>query len=265
LPDKYYLVVNASNIEKDFEWMQAICQTKNFDVTFRNVSATTSLISIQGPRAIEIMQPLLDTDLSQLAYYHVTEGHLAGAPVIIARTGYTGEDGLELFFHSNFSAQLWSLLLEKGRDYGLLPVGLGARDTLRLEAKMALYGNDIDKNTNPLEAGLGWVVKFDKGDFMGRETLLTAKEAGPQRKLVGFEIIGKGIARHGYAVARDGAELGTVTSGAPSPSLGKNIGLAYVPTALSKVGTPIEIIVRDRPVEAIVVKTPFYTRPAKQQ
>ena len=261
LPDKYYLVVNASNIEKDFDWMSQTLTLEKFEADFRNVSYSTSLISLQGPRAVEILQPLVATTLGDIAYYHAIQGHLGETSVIISRTGYTGEDGFELFFDYTYSIELWNLLLEAGKDKGLLPIGLGARDTLRLEAKMALYGNDIDQSTNPLEAGLGWVVKFDKGDFLGRDALLQIKAQGLRRKLVGFEITGKGIARHGYAVAKDGRVVGNVTSGAPSPTIGKNIGLAYVPTELSKIGSTFDIVIRDRPVEAHVVKTPFYTRP----
>lgn len=265
LPDKYYLVVNASNIEKDFAWLDEKRTTQGFQVSFTNVSYTTSLISIQGPNAVEILQPLVSINLDELAYYHVTQGQLEDVLVIIARTGYTGEDGFELFFDHSYSERIWNLLAEKGKAKGLLPIGLGARDTLRLEAKMALYGNDIDTQTNPLEAGLGWVVKFDKGDFIGKDALLKIKEGGLKRKLVGFEVTGKGIARHGYPVSKDGQAVGVVTSGAPSPSVGKNIGLAYLPAELSKIGTTFEVMVRDRPVEAKVIKTPFYTRPDKQK
>lgn len=261
LPDKYYLVVNASNIEKDFDWMSQTLTLEKFEADFRNVSYSTSLISLQGPRAVEILQPLVATVLNDIPYYQAIQGHLGETSVIISRTGYTGEDGFELFFDYTYSTELWNLLTDAGKDKGLLPIGLGARDTLRLEAKMALYGNDIDQSTNPLEAGLGWVVKFDKGDFLGRDALLQIKTQGLRRKLVGFEIIGKGIARHGYPVAKDGVILGNVTSGAPSPTIGKNIGLAYVPTELSKIGLAFDIMVRERAVEARVVKTPFYTRP----
>lgn len=263
LPDRYYLVVNASNIEKDFDWLNQHKAVKTPAVELLNVSEQTTLISIQGPRAVEILQPLVDMNLDEIVYYHAIETKVQDVPVILARTGYTGEDGFELFFDRGYSERLWILLMGAGKDKNLVPIGLGARDTLRLEAKMALYGNDISAETNPLEAGLGWVVKFDKGDFVGKEALFKVKEQGLTRKLVGFEVTGKGIARHGYSVAKNNQVVGSVTSGAPTPTVGKNIGLAYVPTELSKIGSTIEIVVRDRPVEAQIVKTPFYTRPNK--
>lgn len=263
--DKYLLVVNASNAEKDYRWLQETATLKGHDCVLKDRSFVTALISIQGPRAIEILQPLVNLNLSEIAYYYCAQGEVGEAPVLIARTGYTGEDGFELFFNRVYAEKIWSLLQEAGSSKGLLPVGLGARDTLRLEAKMALYGNDIDATTNPLEAGLGWAVKLDKGDFCGRKAVAQLKERGVGRKLVGFEMQDKAIARHGYAVAKNGQKVGHVTSGAPSPTLGKNIGLAYVPVELSTVGTPLEIIIRDRPVAAVVVKTPFYVRPDKQK
>ncbi len=264
-PDKYLLVINASNIEKDFRWIQETQTVKGFDVALRDQSYSTALISIQGPRAIDILQPLVNLNLSKIAYYYCAQGQIGEAPALIARTGYTGEDGFELFFNRVYAEKIWNLVQQAGQDKGLLPVGLGARDTLRLEAKMALYGNDIDATTNPLEAGLGWAVKLDKGDFCGKTALLKAKEKGVRRKLVGFEMLDKAIARHGYPVIQDGQSVGQVTSGAPSPTLGKNIGLAYVPVALSAVGTPLQISIRDKAVEAKVVKTPFYIRADKQK
>jgi aminomethyltransferase len=260
LPAKYFLVVNASNIAKDWDWLTA--QSDRFEVDLHDISDATALISLQGRLASEILQPFVNLNLHELAYYHCAEGQFGDVPVIIARTGYTGEDGFELFCQPEHAEKIWQILLEAGKPHGLVPVGLGARDTLRLEAKMALYGNDIDSMTNPLEAGLGWIVKFDKGDFIAKDVLVSAKERGIHRRLVGFEMTGRGIARHGYAVVNDeGQKIGYVTSGAPAPTVAKNIGLAYVPTELSKIGTPFKILVRDNPVEAIVVKTPFYTRP----
>jgi aminomethyltransferase len=263
--DRYLLVVNASNIEKDLHWLQETQLLKGFDVAIRDQSFATALISIQGPRSVEILQPQVDIKLDEIAYYHCAQGKVGEAPATIARTGYTGEDGFELFFNRVYAEKIWDLLLNAGKEQGLLPVGLGARDTLRLEAKMALYGNDIDATTNPLEAGLGWAVKMDKGNFCGKTSLLKVKEKGPKRKLVGFEMLDKAIARHGYAVVKDGKTVGQVTSGAPSPTLGKNIGLAYVPVESSAVGSPLQIMVRDKAAEAKVVKTPFYVRPDKKK
>ena len=264
-PDRYLLVVNASNIEKDYTWLQETQILRGGDIVVKDRSYATALISLQGPRSVEILQPLVDTDLADLKYYYCTQTRLGEAPVLIARTGYTGEDGFELFFQRVYAEKIWQVIQAAGQPYGLLPVGLGARDTLRLEAKMALYGNDIDARTNPLEAGLGWAVKLDKGDFCGRSVLARLKEKGVRRKLVGFEVQDRAIARHGYGVAKDNHVDGIVTSGAPSPTLGKNIGLAYVPVNWSAVGTPLEILVRDKPVPAVVVKTPFYVRPDKQK
>lgn len=265
LPDKYMLVVNASNIEKDYEWLQESRTIKGFDCNMRNVSNSTALISLQGPKAVEILQPLVNVDLSELKYYYFTQGEVNGVSATIARTGYTGEDGFELFLNRNHAEKIWNLLLEAGKEKGLLPVGLGARDTLRLEAKMALYGNDIDASANPVEAGLSWAVKLDKGKFCGKEALERIKAAGPKRKLVGFEMKDRSIARHGYPVAVNGETVGVVTSGAPSPSVGKNIGLAYVPTQYAAIGTPLQIIIRNKTADAVVVKTPFYVRPDKRK
>jgi len=260
LKNRYLVVVNAANIEKDFDWLNESRMIKGSEAVIRNLSYSTALLSVQGPKALKILQPLTDIDLSEIKYYHCAEGQINNAPVIFARTGYTGEDGFELFIPRTKAVEFWELLMEAGKDKGMVPVGLGARDTLRLEAKMALYGNDIDGTINPLEAGLSWAVKFDKGNFTGRDVLLAKQTKGLNRKLVGFEMVGRGIARHGYPVAKDGKTIGSVTSGAPSPTLGKNIGLALVPTENSEIGSKLDIMIRDQPVEAVVVKTPFYTR-----
>ncbi len=262
-PDKYLLVVNASNIQKDLLWLKETQTLKGFDLTIRDRSWATALISIQGPKALEILKPHVDIDLEGIDYYHFGQGQVGDAPGLIARTGYTGEDGFEIFVNKVYAEKVWNLLMAAGKDQGLQPIGLGARDTLRLEAKMALYGNDIDASTNPLDAGLAWAVKFDKGDFCGKHSLLPVKKNGPKRKLVGFEVKDKAIARHGYLVASGAEMVGKVTSGAPSPTLGKNIGLAYVPVDSSAIGTKLEVIIRDKKVEIEVVKTPFYTRPGK--
>jgi aminomethyltransferase len=263
-PDRYLLVVNASNAQKDLLWLQETQTLKGSDISIRDRSWATALISIQGPKALEILKPHVDVDLDEIAYYHFAQGKVNGVAGIIARTGYTGEDGFELLVPRAQAEKTWDLLMDAGKDHGLVPVGLGARDTLRLEAKMALYGNDIDASTNPLDAGLGWAVKLDKPmDFCGKKVLLPIKQNGPKRKLVGFEVKDRAIARHGYPVAKDGQMVGKVTSGAPSPTLGKNIGLAYVPIDSSAVGTELEVIIRDKSFKIEVVKTPFYTRPGK--
>ncbi|NWJ96434.1 MAG: glycine cleavage system aminomethyltransferase GcvT [Chloroflexi bacterium] len=263
LPDKYLLVVNASNAEKDYAWLQESRTLKGFDCILRNASSATALLALQGPRAIEILQPLVANNLNEIAYYHCAEGELEGVSVLLARTGYTGEDGFELFFNKAHAEKIWNLLAEAGQAKGLQPIGLGARDTLRLEAKMALYGNDIDATSNPFEAGLGWAVKLDKGNFTGKAALEKFKASGLKRKLVGFEMKDRSIARHGYPVAIEGEVVGVVTSGSPSPTTGKNIGLAYVPLKYATLGTSLQVIIRNKPAEALVVKTPFYARPGK--
>ncbi len=260
LPDKYFLVVNASNIEKDFHWLNESMLITGGDILLRDVSYNNALISIQGPKSVEILQPLVDVNLSEMKYYHCKQGKVDETPALVARTGYTGEDGFELFITRKVAEKVWDKIFEAGKEHGLLPIGLGARDTLRLEAKMALYGNDLDAKINPLEAGLSRFVKFDKGDFVGRYSLEEKQKAGLKRKLVGFEMTGRGIARHGYKVQKDGKDIGIVTSGAPSPTLGKNIGLALVQPDFAAVGTEFQVIVRDQPVNAVVVKTPFYKK-----
>jgi aminomethyltransferase len=198
--------------------------------------------------------------LLELPYFSVTRASLGGVDLWAARTGYTGEDGFELFCASEDAVALWRALIEAGTCHGLQPVGLGARDTLRLEARLMLYGNDITEETHPLEAGLGWVVKLDAGDFIGRDALRAIKGAGLGRKLVGFEMTGRGIARHGYPIVANGEPVGEVTSGSPGPTVGRNIGLGYVPLALAKVGTTLGIEIRGKVVDAVVVRTPFYKR-----
>jgi glycine cleavage system T protein (aminomethyltransferase) len=258
LPDGYMVVVNASNTEKDFAWM--LDHTHGFDVELTNISDHASMLALQGPLAESILTRATDVDVVNLAFHGVTTGMLLGEiPALIARTGYTGEDGFELFIDDDNVVRLWDGLLELGRDQGLKPCGLGARDSLRFEACLPLYGHEIADDINPYEAKLGWVVKLDKGEFVGREALARAKQAGVRRKLAGFEVVGRGIARGGYEIrSADGERLGEVTTGMPSPTLGKNIGLGYVPAALATEGSEFDVIVRDRPVRAKVVKTPFY-------
>jgi glycine cleavage system T protein (aminomethyltransferase) len=249
------VVCNASNRPK---MMGHFAQASRDHCEFRDLSERLALIALQGPRSFELCARAGGADLAAIAGFHLRSGRLAGVEVTAARTGYTGEDGLELFCATGDAPRLWRALLSAGAR----PAGLGARDTLRLEARLCLYGNDIDETTTPLEAGLGWVVKLEKGDFIGRAALEQQKVAGLSRKLVGFEMVGRGIARHGYPITAPsgGPPLGTVTSGGPSITLGKNIGLGYVPTALSTNGTSLGIEIRGKTVEATVVKTPFYKR-----
>lgn len=258
-PDRYMLVVNASNRDKDLDWLEH--QGLGFpgaELTDR--SDSMALIAIQGPLAQEILQPLTPADLGALRYYYALETEVLDVPVTLARTGYTGEDGFEIFLGPEEAPRIWNELIEGGRPQGMLPVGLGARDTLRLEAKMALYGHEISDATNPIEAGLGWAVKLEKGDFVGREAIEREKKLGPARKLVGFELVDRGVPRAEQPILKDGEQVGFVTSGTHSPTLNKPIGLGYVPARYSKPDTEIHVLVRDRPVRARIVKTPFYRR-----
>lgn len=257
-PEHYFLCVNASNSDKDFDWIQS--HAPGFDAEVTNLSADYSQLAIQGPRALEIMQPMIDADLSAIKYYWFTTGHVDGVPAIIARTGYTGEDGVEIYFDPGESERIWNKIIEAGQPLGLLPCGLAARNTLRLEAKMALYGHEIDDTTTPLEADLAWICKLGKGEFLGRDVLAAQKEQGLTRKLVGFEVLDKGIARDGYPVLIGDQQVGHVTSGSPAPFLKKNIGLAYLPMEHTAIGTKFEIDVRGRRLAAEVVPTPFYKR-----
>jgi aminomethyltransferase len=256
-PDHYLLVVNASNRARDVEWIRRYAG--RFDVELRDRSDELALLALQGPRAAEILAPLTATDLSGIGYYRFAVGEVDGRPAIISRTGYTGEDGFELYVANDDAAPLWQRLLEVGEPIGLIPAGLGARDSLRLEMGYALYGNDLDESHTPLEAGLGWVVKLDKGDFVGRGALARQREEGITRRLVGFRLLERGFPRHGYPVRFEGEVVGEVTSGVLSPSLGEGVGMAYVPTAAAKPGTRIEIVIRDQPIPAEVVRPPFYT------
>ena len=256
--DRFLITVNASNIEKDLAWIRAHAGGR---VTIRDKSEETALLALQGPAAVAILQPLTPLDLGAIKYYWFARGKALGLDVICSRTGYTGEDGFELYLPAAQAPAAWSALLEAGRAHGLQPCGLGARDTLRLEAKMAPYGNDIDDQHTVLEADLAWIVKFDKGDFIGRSALWKQKTEGLRRKLVGFEVVGRGIARHGYPLAKGGASIGEVTSGSLAPWLNKPIGLGYVPVEHAAVGAEFDVIIRGQPVAARVVPTPFYKRP----
>jgi len=255
--DHYMVTVNASNIDKDFAWMRD--RTKG-NVQVRNLSDETALIAIQGPRAVEILQKLTPLNLPAIKYYWFAQGKVLGQDAVVSRTGYTGEDGFEIYVKPQQAVALWNALLEAGEPFKALPCGLGARDTLRLEAKMALYGNDIDDKHTVLEADLGWIVKLEKGEFTGKAALAAQKAQGVQRKLVGFEMTGRGIARSHYKIVKDGKAIGEVTSGGPAPWLNKNIGLGYVAVEHSAIGTEFDIIIRDNPVSARVVPTPFYKR-----
>jgi len=255
--EDFMVVVNAANVEKDFQWMESHRQG---DVTLENVSDRYALLALQGPRALEILDPLSPEDVGRIRYYRFKTGAVAGVPALISRTGYTGEDGFELYLAPEDAAEVWNRLLEVGEPLGLRPAGLGARDTLRLEASMALYGHEIDDTTTPWEADLGWTVKMGAGDFLGREALLRNPPEERQRQLVGFEIRGRGIARQGHLVLEDGEEVGRVTSGTFSPTFKKALGMAYVPTRLAEVGTALTIDVRGKSLDAVVVETPFYRR-----
>jgi aminomethyltransferase len=255
--DHFMFTVNASNIEKDYQWITAHVSG---GVEARNISDETALLALQGPRAREILGKITPVDLSQIRYYWFQRGKVLDADALISRTGYTGEDGFEIYLAPEKAEALWYRLLEDGRALGILPVGLGARDTLRLEAKMALYGNDIDDAHTVLEADLGWIVKFEKGEFIGRTALEKQRAVGLTRKLVGFEMVGRGIGRSHYKIVKDGMEIGEVTSGCPSPTLGKNMGLGYVAIAHATIGTDVDILIRNEPVAAKIVPTPFYKR-----
>ncbi len=255
--NRFLLVVNAGNQDKDWQWLQA---QSPVGCALRDRSDEYALLALQGPAAQAILQPLTAMDLGLVAYYHFAEGDIDGHPVLVARTGYTGEDGFELFVAPDRAEALWRRLIEAGRETGLVPAGLGARDTLRLEAKMCLYGNDMDETTTLVEAGLGWIVALGKGEFNGRGVLEEQKRNGPPRKLVGFEVVGRGIARHGYPVHLGNDEVGPVTSGSYAPFLQKNIGLVYLPAVHAAPGTEFEVDIRGKRVTARVVPTPFYKR-----
>jgi len=256
-PESYFICVNASNSDKDFQW---IAHHNQFETNVRNVSDRYAQLAIQGPNASKILQPLVDINLTTVRNYWAREARVEGVESIVSRTGYTGEDGFELYFSPEFSEQIWTHLLEKGDKAGLVPVGLGARNTLRLEAKLALYGHEISDQITPWEADLSWIVKMEKGEFIGKSGLLEQQQAGIGSKLVGFEMTDRGIGRDGYPVLIDGQVVGKVTSGGPAPYLKKNIGLAYVPTNQAQIGTQLQIQIREQRLLAKIVETPFYKR-----
>ena len=251
----YMLVVNASNIDKDWNWINS---QNTFDAKLENVSEGTSLLAVQGPKALEAMQKLTDMPLVGMEYYTFQQGNFAGFEnIIVSTTGYTGAGGCEIYFPNEVAEQMWNAVMEAGAEFGIKPIGLGARDTLRLEMGFCLYGNDIDDTTSPIEAGLGWITKFTK-DFIDSELFKSHKEQGTARKLVGFELTDRGIPRHGYEVVDSAMNvIGVVTSGTQSPSLGKPIGMAYVPSAQSKPGTEILVNIRGKAIKGVVTKIPF--------
>jgi aminomethyltransferase len=254
--DRYMLVVNASNRDRDLRWIQQFAG--NFDVELEDRSDGIALLALQGPGAEAILARLTGTDLPAVGYYRFAEGKVDGHPAVISRTGYTGEDGFELYLPADAAAAVWRRVLEVGADDGVVPAGLGARDSLRLEMGYALYGNDLDEEHTPLEAGLGWVVKLGKGEFVGREALVRQKERGVERRLAGFVLQSRGFPRHGYVVRTPEGE-GRVTSGIASPSTGHGIGMAYLPVGAARAGTAIQVVIRDQLVPAEVVRPPFYT------
>ncbi len=255
--DQYFLCVNAANTGKDFEW---IVRHNSFGAEVRNVSADYGQLAIQGPRAVEILAKVTDADLRWIRPYWVSQARCCGVECLLARTGYTGEDGFEFYFPPPESERVWTGLLEAGKPQGLVPAGLGARNTLRLEAGYALYGHELDEETTLLEANLGWISKFEKGDFIGRDALLGQSQKGTRKKLVGLEMTDRGIARDGYPVWSGGQKVGRVTSGSPAPFVRKNIALAYVPPNCAEVDREVQVEIRGKFANARQVQLPFYKR-----
>jgi glycine cleavage system T protein (aminomethyltransferase) len=255
--EQYFLCVNAANVEKDFDW---ISRANHFGAEVRDVSGDYGQLALQGPRASAILARVTNADLAQLRYYWFIHAECCGVPGILARTGYTGEDGFEFYFSPRNSERVWSGLHEAGRTDGMMPCGLGARNTLRLEAAYPLYGHELDEETTLLEANLGWICKLEKGDFLGRDALAAQREKGLRKKLIGFEMTERGIARDGYDVLVESKRLGRITSGSPAPFLKKNIGLAYVPPDCAQPGREIQIDIRGKVAGARQVALPFYKR-----
>ena len=260
--DDYFLCVNASNQDKDYQHILSHSQATHnpFHATVENAGARYAQLAVQGPCALDTLQKLTPVPLPPIRYYHFADGTVSGVAARIARTGYTGEDGFEIYLPPGDAPRVWEEILEAGAPFGIKPCGLGARNTLRLEAAMALYDHEIHASITPWEANLGWIVKMDKGDFVGREALARQKDRGITRKLAGFEMAGRGIGRDGYDVSITGVGAGWVTSGGPAPTLGKNIGLCYVPRAHAEAGRRIQVIIRGQAVDAVTVPTPFYKR-----
>ncbi len=254
--DHYMIVVNASNQDRDRD--QIVQFADRFGTQVIDRSADTGLLALQGPLAQRVLERLTEAQLNTIAYYHFAEGEVAGVPAVISRTGYTGEDGFELYLPADGTVRVWQRILEAGQEEGVLPIGLGARDSLRLEMGYILYGNDLDERRTPLEAGLGWVTKLDKGEFVGREALQKQKAEGVRERLVGFVLRERGFPRHGYEIRIEGEPAGEVTSGVHAPTLEQGVGLAYVPVEAARPGTLIDVMVRGKPVAAEVVRPPFY-------
>ena len=255
--DRFVLVVNASNRAKDWAWVNR--HAEGFDVELSDDSDDIALIAVQGPGTEAVLAGLTSTDLSAIGYYRFVEGTIAGADGVISRTGYTGEDGFELYLPADAATSVWQAVQAAGEPAGLIPAGLGARDSLRLEMGYALYGNDLDEEHTALEAGLGWIVKLDAGDFVGRSALASQKEAGVTRRLVGMKLTERGFPRPGYPIVHEGVDVGTVSSGVLSPSLGCGVAMGYVPTELAKAGTELGVRIRDGVVPGVTQRPPFYT------
>ncbi len=255
--DRWMLVVNASNRDKDWEWVAG--HAEGLDVRLEDRSDETALLALQGPKARAILAELTEVDVEAIGYYRFTEGRVVGREAVIAGTGYTGEDGFELYLRATDAMEVWGALLDDGFTAGLRPAGLGARDSLRLEMGYALYGNDLDEAHTPLEAGLGWITKLGKGDFVGRDALVRQKDEGIERRLVGMKLLEKGFPRPGYEVVEGGSPVGIVTSGTVSPSLGIGVAMGWVPSRLAAPGTRLELSLRGKPAAAEVVRPPFYT------
>lgn len=261
--EHFYLVINASNVDKDFQWM--LDNKKNYEVELKNISGDISEVALQGPKAQEILQKLTDTNLDEIKFFFCNrEVMVAGVKCLVSRTGYTGEDGFEIYTANGDIEKVWHALMEAGKDSGLKPCGLGCRDTLRFEATLPLYGNEIAKDISPLEAGLGMFVKLNKEGFIGREALVKQKEEGLRRKTVGFEMIDKGIPRHGYEVMSDGKVIGVVTTGYMAPTVKKTIGLALIDAAYAELETSIEIVIRNKPLKAKVISKKFLNKNYKK-
>lgn len=256
-PDRLLVVPNAGNREKDLDWFRGSAAA--YDVEIRDLSEESMLIALQGPRSVEILDPLSEAGLDELRFQGFVETRVGGVEARVFRTGYTGEDGFEIWYPAEHAAALWDLLLESGAPSGLQPCGLGARDTLRLEAGLALYGHEIDESINPIEAGLGWTVKLRKPAFTGREALERVRREGVKRKLVGLKLLERGIPRQGYEILHEGNTEGRIVSGAISPTLGHGIGTGFVSVDLAEPGTVLAVGIRGRPIPAEVVKLPFYT------